>query len=116
MPFIIGNTKLSFEVLCHTPSLVEDLLLHHCEFDLPTQPDRKKRKHKSKKKLLDSVTNSVAGSIDPHRNTQSPLKNEISCNCNNFVHGEVLFMRKQVFLLRFQRVFVVVWKSLISVI
>ncbi|KEH35026.1 pollen defective IN guidance-like protein [Medicago truncatula] len=72
-----GNTKLSFEVLRRTPSFEEqESLLHRSKSD----PDRKKRKHRRKKKLLDPVANSV----DPHRETKSPIQNGIVCNGNGF--------------------------------
>lgn len=72
-----GNTKLSFEVLRRTPSIEEqESLLHRSKSD----PDRKKRKHRRKKKLLDPLANSV----DPHRETKSPIQNGIVCNGNGF--------------------------------
>ncbi|WJX39199.1 hypothetical protein P8452_26767 [Trifolium repens] len=79
MAFRTGNTKLSFEVLRRTSTVEQDSLLHRSKSDPITQPDRKKRKHKRKKKLLDPV-HSIADSSDPNNKTELPLQN----GCNGF--------------------------------
>ncbi|GAU29906.1 hypothetical protein TSUD_148130 [Trifolium subterraneum] len=79
MAFRTGNTKLSFEVLRRTSTVEEDSPLQRSKSDPITHPDRKKRKHKKKKKLLDPV-DSIADSSDPNHKTELPLQN----GCNGF--------------------------------